>query len=86
MFGLKSRTLFGLWRFLGLLIVVARRPNLWFTAVRAVKRFGLVPDINYMRFRMLTMYGDAQAQPQSDDLLAYLRWCKDYQGRVGKLF
>ena len=32
-----------------------------------------------MKFRMVTMYGDAQAQPQADDLVTYLRWCRSWE-------
>ena len=36
-------------------------------------------DPAYLRFRMVTMYGNAAAQPDGDDLIAYLRWCRDWE-------
>jgi hypothetical protein len=38
-----------------------------------------VPDPAYFRFRMLTAYGDAEADPEPRDVLAYLRWCRSYR-------
>ena len=28
---------------------------------------------------MVTMYGDAHAQPRAEDLITYLRWCKAWE-------
>lgn len=42
-------------------------------------RLRLLPDPAYLRFRMVTMYGDADAQPHADDLITYLRWCKVWE-------
>ncbi|WP_419926555.1 hypothetical protein [Candidatus Poriferisocius sp.] len=54
-------------------------PGIWLTAVRQARRLGMVPDPDYLRFRMVTMYGDAAAQPRGDDLISYLRWCKCWE-------
>ncbi|MCY3960638.1 MAG: hypothetical protein OXG34_03075 [bacterium] len=54
-------------------------PSLWTTSVRLGWRLRLFPDPAYMKFRMVTMYGDAQAQPQADDLVTYLRWCRSWE-------
>lgn len=66
---------------------VAARPTLWRTAVRQLlvlappgwwrepPRLPL-PDPAYLRFRMQTMYGDADHEPEPDDLVTYLRWCR----------
>ena len=54
-------------------------PSLWVTALRLGWRLRMRPDPAYLRFRMVTMYGDAAAQPHGDDLIAYLRWCKAWE-------
>jgi hypothetical protein len=37
-----------------------------------------VPDRGYIRFRMETAYGaSSPRREQADDLVAYLRWCRD---------
>ncbi|WP_419846809.1 hypothetical protein [Candidatus Poriferisocius sp.] len=54
-------------------------PSLWITAVRMGWRLRLLPDPAYLKFRMVTMYGDADAQPRADDLITYLRWCKVWE-------
>jgi len=41
------------------------------------------PDRAYLKFRMVTMYGDEDAQPRPDDLIAYLRWCKAWERARG---
>ena len=33
-----------------------------------------MPDRNYLRWRMLTAYGDADAVPSADDVARYARW------------
>ncbi|MDE0602999.1 MAG: hypothetical protein OXI18_01225 [bacterium] len=55
------------------------RPSLWTTAIRLGWRLRLVPDSAYLRFRMVTMYGDAQAQPRAHDLITYLQWCRSWE-------
>jgi hypothetical protein len=37
-----------------------------------------VPDASYLRFRMVTMYGDPNHGFEPDDLVAYLEWCRDF--------
>lgn len=76
-----------------LLLVSARavlpRPRLWWPAVRLVLRtaragwwrrppFLPLPSREYVRFRMLTNYGDAGAVPTTDDVVHYLAWCRDW--------
>ncbi len=51
-------------------------PSLWTTAIRLGLRLRMPPDPAYLKFRMVTMYGDADAQPRSHDLITYLKWCK----------
>jgi hypothetical protein len=66
-------------------VVVA--PSLWGVALRQLVAtsppgwwrrapFTPRPDRAYMRFRAETAYGPG-ARPGSDDLAAYLRWCRD---------
>jgi hypothetical protein len=66
---------------------VMRRPTLWPTAVRQARRtaargwwrrapFLPVPGGDYLRFRLVTQYGDPGATPDPADALAYLEWCR----------
>jgi len=66
---------------------VARRPSLWSTAVRQVRRtaaprwwarppFVPRPPDDYLRFRLLTQYGDPEHPPEPADVVNYLAWCK----------
>jgi hypothetical protein len=71
------------------IFAVAVRPVLWTTALRQWGRmvprrwwtrppFLPVPDRAYIRFRMETAYGASSPHGgRADDLLAYLRWCRD---------
>jgi hypothetical protein len=70
-------------------LAVLRRPTLWPTAVRVSRRtatrgwwrrapFLPVPSGDYLRFRMITQYGDADRQPEAADVLAYLAWCREW--------
>ncbi len=73
-------------------VVVAGRPRLWVTAVRQARRtaprgwwrhrpFLPVPGGEYLRFRMLTQYGDADHPPVPADVLNYLAWCRAQAGQ-----
>jgi len=75
-------------------LAVVRRPSLWLTAARAARRtaapgwwrrapFLPVPSGDYLRFRMVTQYGDADRQPDADDAVAYLEWCRDWDRSLG---
>ena len=66
---------------------LARRPALWWTAIRLLLRiarprwwrrppFVPVPDPAYLRFRLETAYGP-RGVVQVEDLLAYLSWCRE---------
>ncbi len=70
--------------------VVARRPDLWLTAVAQAfrlaprgwwrrKPFLPLPDEGYLRFRLQTQYGDPDRPPEPHDLLTYLEWCRGYR-------
>jgi hypothetical protein len=69
------------------LVALARTPRLWATALRQVRRlaprgwwrrppFLPLPDRDYLRFRLQTMYGTGQRAARTSDVLAYLWWCK----------
>ncbi|HEY8523313.1 MAG TPA: hypothetical protein VIL48_00015 [Acidimicrobiales bacterium] len=70
-------------------LAVARRPSLWATAVRQVAvlaepgwwrrpPFLPLPAPGYLRFRLQTAYGgDGEREPEPDDLVTYLRWCRE---------
>lgn len=71
-------------------MAVVRHPSLWATAVRQAVRlvprgwwrsapFLPVPSREYLRFRMVTQYGDISHRPEPADVLNYLRWCRDWQ-------
>ena len=72
------------------------RPELWPTAFRQVQRLAApgwwkrppflpVPADGYMRFRLVTQYGDAERRPDPSDVINYLAWCRrwDRLGRDG---
>jgi hypothetical protein len=69
------------------LLAVLRRPALWPTAARQLRRsarrgwwrrppFLPVPSADYVRFRLLTQYGDHASTPAAEDVVAYLEWCR----------
>ena len=66
---------------------VLARPRLWAVAIvtaRAALPVGWwrrrpflpLPDRRYVRFRLLTQYGSADAEPDPMDLVRYLEWCR----------
>lgn len=69
---------------------VLRHPSLWLVALRQSlvlaprgwwrrAPFLPVPAPDYMRFRMETAYGGrGDQQPDAQDLVAYLRWCRAF--------
>ena len=67
------------------ILVVALRPWLWRVALRLAAPgwwrrppFLPRPDPEYLAFRLQTMYGTAEVEPDRDDLLVYLRWCRRF--------
>ncbi len=67
---------------------VVRHPSLWPVAVRQWRRtvpagwwrrspFLPVPAPEYLRFRLLTQYGDTEADVSGADVVNYLAWCRD---------
>jgi len=72
---------------------VARRPRLWPTALRQARRLAApgwwrrrpflpVPSGEYLRFRMVTQYGDPLHRPEPDDVVDYLQWCRRWDNAV----
>ena len=68
---------------------VARHPSLWPTAIRQGARLVPsqwwrtaphlpIPSADYLEFRLLTQYGDISHRPERNDVLNYLRWCRDW--------
>ena len=69
---------------------IARRPTLWPTAIRQVfvlaspgwwrrRPFLPLPDPGYLRFRLITQYGDGDHRMEPADVVTYLRWCRSYR-------
>ena len=70
-----------------IVLAVARHPRLWPVAVRQWWRmtptgwwrrapFLPLPSRAYLRFRMLTQYGDSEAHASAADVVNYLTWCR----------
>jgi hypothetical protein len=77
-------------RWLSVALAVVRRPDLWITAIRQVfvlagrswwtrPPFLPVPSRPYLRFRMVTAYGDADRPPDAADVVTYLGWCRQWR-------
>lgn len=75
--------------------MVVARPTLWATALRLVAGLARpgwaaswpplpMPDPAYLRFRMLTAYGDEGAAPVPSDAVTYLEWCRDWRATIDR--
>ena len=53
--------------------MVLARPGWW----RRVP-FLPLPDAAYLRFRMQTAYGGDGGSPSAEDVVTYLRWCRQW--------
>ncbi len=71
-------------------VAVVRHPSLWPTAIRQGVRlvpskwwtrapYLPVPSRSYLEFRLVTQYGDISRRPEAQDVLNYLRWCRDWR-------
>lgn len=78
---------------IGIVGAVVRRPKLWLTALRQVRRlaprrwwrrspFLPVPDPAYLRFRTVTFLGDSGGVLGPDDVVTYLEWCRAWPAAV----
>lgn len=74
-------------------LAVARHPMLWPTALRqaaSLARPGWwrrrpwlpLPDPAYLRFRLLTAYGEDRP-PEPGDVVTYLHWCRSWPAVTG---
>lgn len=63
----------------GILWAVGRRPRLWRIALRQALVMrpgtGWFPPPEYLSFRLETAYGDPDARPRTEDVVAWLEWC-----------
>lgn len=70
---------------------ILARPGLWPTALALALRlarpgwwrrrpFLPLPDPDYLRFRLQTGYG-SEGEPDPEDVVAYLRWCRRFPAR-----
>lgn len=82
----------GLSPMLPVVSAVARDPRLWGVALRQLFRLARpgwwrhwpplpLPDRGYVRFRLLTAYGDGSHRIEPADVVAYLRWCRQRRVR-----
>lgn len=71
---------------------IGRRPWLWAAAFGTVWRLAEpgwwrraphlpLPNDHLWSFRMVTAYGRPNAQPGTEDIVAYLEWCRSANGR-----
>ncbi len=76
---------------IGSAAALARRPDLWLTALRLARRMvprrwwrrwppSPLPPADYVAFRRQTMYGPAGGPLRGEDLIAYLNWCRRSYG------
>jgi hypothetical protein len=74
------------------LLAVLPHPSLWWTGLRQARTLAApgwwrrrpflpLPDPGYLRFRLETAYGGAgDHDVVADDLVTYLRWCREWPG------
>jgi hypothetical protein len=71
----------------GALGALARRPQLWPTALAELQAMSLprwwakwpplpLPPSGYLRFRLEAMYGPPGAKVSAAELVGYLEWCR----------
>jgi hypothetical protein len=54
-------------------LAIARRPSLW------IRPFLPVPSAEYLKFRLVTQYGDPGHRIEAEDVLNYLAWCRRHE-------
>ena len=64
-------------------VAVARHPGLWPVAVRQALRLRapgrLGPSPDYLAFRLVTQYGTNGHDADPQDVVSYLRWCRQWR-------
>lgn len=69
-------------------VAVALRPWLWRAALRFVPNKPWKPSSwqlkTYIQFRMVTMYGDKNAQPTPADTIKFLAWAGKFKKIYGR--
>ncbi|MBK5223135.1 MAG: hypothetical protein JJE52_09720 [Acidimicrobiia bacterium] len=79
---------------IGPVVAVAVRPQLWTTATAVVLRLARpgwwrrgrrlpLPDRNYWHFRSLTAFGVDGGVPSGPEVVAYLEWCRAWPRVAG---
>lgn len=79
---------------LRVVLAVVSRPRLWPTAIRQMYRMAApgwyrrspflpLPSGAYLRFRLVTQYGDPKHRPEPIDVVNYLSWCKQWNSDEG---
>ncbi len=79
---------------LRVVLAVVSRPRLWPTAIRQMYRMAApgwyrrspflpLPSDAYLRFRLVTQYGDPKHRPEPVDVVNYLSWCKQWNSDEG---
>lgn len=63
------------------MLALLKRPALWPTALRQALLIVRPGARDYLHFRMVTQYGGDGGRPQGDDLVVYLKWCRDERRR-----
>ena len=73
-------------------VAVAASPRTWGTALRQVVALAEpgwwrraprlpLPPAGYLRFRLVTAYGDPDARPAPEDVVTDLGWCREERRR-----
>ena len=79
---------------LRVVLAVVSRPRLWPTAIRQMYRMAApgwyrrspflpLPSDAYLRFRLVTQYGDPKHRPEPVVVVNYLSWCKQWNSDEG---
>ena len=66
-----------------LVLTLLRHPSVWWEGLRTAREIRckewlssllFVPEQEYLQWRVMTAYGQPDADPDPDDVLRYLRW------------
>jgi len=64
---------------LAVVAAVARRPRLWGEALRQVRLLARRGGGEWLRFRLVTAYGDPQRRPEPADVVTWLAWSRRFR-------